>query len=113
MTGPGEKLREFMKKFIGPKSQQAFRQVEGSITNPGSVTGVKRKKKNIIPFDEAVQMYENKPKQELSVEDAKAISNFSNQIGNKSLAEQVYDKKKEKGKRKKEKKRLDINITED
>ena len=53
-------------------------------------------------------MYENKPQQELSVSDAKAISNFSNQVGNKSLAEQVYDKKK-----KKKKKRLDINITED
>lgn len=108
MTNPGDKLREFMRRFIGPKSQQPFRQVEGSITNPGSVKGVKRKKKNIIPFDEAKQMYENKPQQELSVSDAKAISNFSNQVDNKSLAEQVYDKKK-----KKKKKRLDINITED
>ena len=110
MTGPGDKLREFMSRFIGPKSQQAFRQVQGSITNPGSVRGVKRKKKNVIPFDEAVQMYENKPKQELSVEDAKAISNFSNQVGNKSLAEQTYDKQKKK--KKKKKKPLNVNITE-
>jgi len=88
MTGPGDKLRNFMSRFIRPKKNRG------------------------MSFEEAQSLYENKPRQELSVSDAKAISNFSNQIGNKSLAEQVYDEKKKK-KKQKENKRLDINITKD
>jgi hypothetical protein len=44
MTGPGDKLKEFMRRFIGPKSQQAYRQVQHSVSGKGDVRGVKKRK---------------------------------------------------------------------
>jgi len=44
MTGPGDKLKAFMRKFIGPKSQQAYRQVQHSVSGKGDVRGVKKRK---------------------------------------------------------------------
>ena len=42
--GPGDKLKVFMQKFIGPKSQQAYRQVQHSVSGKGDVRGVKKRK---------------------------------------------------------------------
>jgi hypothetical protein len=44
MTGPGDKLKAFMQRFIGPKSQQAYRQVQHSVSGKGDVRGVKKRK---------------------------------------------------------------------
>ena len=44
MTGPGDKLKAFMRRFIGPKSQQAYRQVQHSVSGKGDVKGVKKRK---------------------------------------------------------------------
>tara|TARA_R100000231_G_scaffold2747_7_gene4975 strand:+ start:4865 stop:5263 length:399 start_codon:yes stop_codon:yes gene_type:complete len=42
--GPGDKLKAFMQRFIGPKSQQAYRQVQHSVSGKGDVRGVKKRK---------------------------------------------------------------------
>ena len=64
MTGPGEKLREFMKKFIGLKSQKPFRQVEHqSISSTGDLTGVKKRKRKLKkgltgdPYEDERRLY--------------------------------------------------------
>ena len=44
MSGPGDKFKAFMQRFIGPKSQKPFRQVQHSISNSGDVTGVRKRK---------------------------------------------------------------------
>lgn len=44
MKGPGDKLKEFMSRFIGPKSGKAYRQVQHSISSKGDLTGVKKRK---------------------------------------------------------------------
>lgn len=44
MSGPGDKLKAFMQRFIGPKSQQAYRQVQHSVSGQGDVRGVKKRK---------------------------------------------------------------------
>ena len=64
MTGPGEKLREFISKFIGPKSQQPFRQIEHqSISSTGDLTGVKKRKRKLKkcltgdPYEDERRLY--------------------------------------------------------
>ena len=64
MKGPGEKLREFMRKFIGPKSQQPFRQIEHqSISSTGDLTGVKKRKRKLKkgltgdPYEDERRLY--------------------------------------------------------
>jgi|TARA_R100000455_G_scaffold24884_1_gene13543 hypothetical protein len=48
MKGPVDKLREFMSKFIGPRSQKPFRQVEHqSISSTGDLTGVGKRKRKL------------------------------------------------------------------